>query len=141
MHIAATKKHVTAGHIEGRKAGYRGHAIKGIGQHLVTLRAHRWQWVVTVERRDGDALRPDQCCGLVRFHLRHQGARVAWSEGMRRVASMSATYKALGASGSFPLTYQFTSPWPKADKEVPYHVERRVLDASKLPYRPNHLTL
>jgi hypothetical protein len=33
---------VTTGHVTGGEAGYRGHAIKGIGQHLVTLCAHRW---------------------------------------------------------------------------------------------------
>jgi hypothetical protein len=59
---------VTVGHIEGEEAGYRGHAIKGIGQHLA-LPAHRWQWV---ERCDAEiVMRRDQInvCELERFHV------------------------------------------------------------------------
>jgi hypothetical protein len=97
---------VTVGHIAGGEAGYRGHAIKGIGQHLA-LRAHRWQWVEPWNAEMGDALRPNSICELERFHVmkRYTYARmVALNVGRQSGVSLAQSGRLVPALIGVPVT-------------------------------------
>jgi hypothetical protein len=119
---------VTVGHIAGGEAGYRGHAIKGIGQHLA-LRAHRWQCVEPWNAEMGDALRPNSICELERFHVmkRYTYARmVALNVGRQSGVSLAQSGRLVPALIGVPVTILIPC------RHVQLHISVQINDESEL---------